>query len=150
MKCSAQIMVKLGNCLPIHFNLLQYKCDAHILYKMENNLPINFNLQPLLKWKEDAKAGKWFDLQIILSILECNTKRDKLFETKNFSCLVMEYCPTKRPDPETGISLSCLSKNICPSPSSQNFISNYSTQIDKHYLFHHTLISSAIWKESTL
>ena len=57
MKCSAQIMVKLGNCLPIHFNLIQYKCDAQILYNLGNNLPINFNLQPLSKWKEDAKAG---------------------------------------------------------------------------------------------
>ena len=77
MKCSAQIMVKLGNCLPIHFNLFQYKYDAQILYRLGNNLPINFNLQPLSKWKKDAKAGKLFVLQIILSILECNTKSVK-------------------------------------------------------------------------
>ena len=78
MKCSAQIMVKMGNYLPIHFNLLQYKCDAQILYKLANNLHKNFNLQPLSKWKEDAKARKRFSLQIILSILECNTKSAKV------------------------------------------------------------------------
>ena len=78
MKCSAEIMVKLGNCLPMHFNSIQYKCDAQILYKLANNLHKNFNLQPLSKWKEDAKARQGFSLQIILSILECNTKSVKI------------------------------------------------------------------------